>query len=85
MPVSQSWAEGRPGVGRILAIGLLAGSIRPKGYLTVTYTLRETPATETTTPPDPIDQIRRLGDLRAAGLISDTEYETKRADLLNRI
>ena len=36
-PISQSWSEGRPGVGRVLAIGLLANSIRPNGYLTVTY------------------------------------------------
>jgi hypothetical protein len=36
-PVSQSWADGRPGVGRALVIGRLATAIRPDGTLTVTY------------------------------------------------
>jgi hypothetical protein len=36
-PISQSWADGRPGIGRVFAIGLLANSIRPEGILTVTY------------------------------------------------
>ena len=36
-PASQSWAEGSPGVGRVLAIGLLAFAARPKGTLTVMY------------------------------------------------
>lgn len=36
-PVSQSWADGRPGAGRILSLGLLAGAMRPDGTLTVTY------------------------------------------------
>ncbi len=46
---SQSWAEGRPGVGRVVAIGLLASSIRPPGALTVTYQ-RTLPATPTPVP-----------------------------------
>lgn len=37
MPVAQSWADGRPGLGRVLALGLLASSMRPNGALTVTY------------------------------------------------
>ena len=36
-PVAQSWADGRPGIGRVMMIGELAESIRPKGALTVTY------------------------------------------------
>lgn len=36
-PLSQSWADGRPGAGRVLALGLLANSVRPDGSLTVTY------------------------------------------------
>lgn len=36
-PVSQSWGEGRPGVGRVLAIGLFATAIKPAGFLTVIY------------------------------------------------
>jgi hypothetical protein len=36
-PVSQSWAEGRAGLGRTLAFGLYANVIRPNGFLTVTF------------------------------------------------
>ena len=36
-PVSQSWADGRPGAGRVLMLGLLAGAMKPDGTLTVTY------------------------------------------------
>ena len=36
-PISQSWSEGRPGVGRVLMIGVASLVIRPKGFLTVTY------------------------------------------------
>lgn len=35
---SQSWGEGRPGVGRVVALGLFANSIRPDGALTVMWT-----------------------------------------------
>ena len=31
------------------------------------------------------DQLRRLGELRAEGLISDAEFEQKRAELLQRL
>lgn len=47
VPVSQSWAEGRPGIGRYLLMGIDATVIRPKGYLTVTY---RRAAKETTVP-----------------------------------
>ncbi len=43
VPISPSWAEGRPGLGRVLAIGLLANSIRPEGTLTVTYKAADEP------------------------------------------
>jgi hypothetical protein len=36
-PLSQSWADGRAGTGRVLMLGLAANSIRPDGTLTVTY------------------------------------------------
>lgn len=39
VPVSQSWADGRPGVGRMLAIGVFSLAARPNGTLTVTYRL----------------------------------------------
>ena len=46
-PISQSWAEGRPGVARVLMIGLFASMIKPKGFLTVTYALRQDAALST--------------------------------------
>lgn len=44
-PTSQSWSDGRPGIGRVLTIGLLAGQLRPDGSLTVTYQRRDATAT----------------------------------------
>ena len=35
-PTSQSWGEGRPGIARVLTLGLASMAIRPKGFLTVT-------------------------------------------------
>ena len=40
-PVSQSWAEGRPGAARLFSLGAAASVIKPKGFLTVTYVMRE--------------------------------------------
>jgi hypothetical protein len=40
-PISQSWAEGRPGVARVIAIGVFSTAIRPAGFLTVTYRREE--------------------------------------------
>lgn len=39
-PVSQSWADGRPGVKRVMALGVFALAARPPGTLTVTYERR---------------------------------------------
>jgi putative oligomerization/nucleic acid binding protein len=85
-PIAQSWGEGRAGAARVFMIGEFANTIRPNGYLTVTYKLG-VPAGAEHTPaaPDPIEQIRRLGELRDAGLVTDAEYEAKRLDLLGRI
>ena len=90
VPVSQSWAEGRPGVGRVLMIGEAAGMLKPNGFLTVTYSLQERitmplGASAPATAPDPIDQIRRLAELRDAGLVSPEEFEAKRIELLARL
>jgi Short C-terminal domain len=35
--------------------------------------------------PDPVGQIQRLAQLRDEGLLSEAEYEAKRAELLDRI
>jgi hypothetical protein len=38
-------------------------------------------------PPDPdvLEQLRKLGELREAGVLTDAEFETKKAELLGRI
>lgn len=38
-----------------------------------------------TSSPDPLEQIQRLAELRDQGVLSETEYEAKRAELLGRI
>lgn len=44
------------------------------------------PATQTLTPArDPLDQIRQLGELRDAGVITSEEFETKKTELLSQI
>jgi hypothetical protein len=35
--------------------------------------------------PDPIEQLKRLGELRDAGVVTDAEFEAKKADLLSRL
>jgi hypothetical protein len=39
------------------------------------------------TPPNPdvLEQLRRLGDLRKAGVLTDAEFEAKKAELLGRL
>ena len=34
---------------------------------------------------EPVEQLRKLGELRDAGVLTDAEFETKKADLLSRI
>ena len=38
-------------------------------------------------PPDPdvLEQLRKLGELRDAGVLTDAEFATKKAELLGRI
>ncbi|NCD19681.1 MAG: hypothetical protein EOL89_06830, partial [Actinobacteria bacterium] len=35
--------------------------------------------------PDPIDQLRRLGELRDAGVVTPDEFEAKKAEMLRRL
>lgn len=35
--------------------------------------------------PDPIEQLRRLGELRDAGVLTDEEFAAKKADILSRL
>ena len=34
---------------------------------------------------DPLDQLRRLGELRSAGVLTEAEFEAKKAEILARI
>ena len=34
---------------------------------------------------DPMEQLRKLGELRDAGVLTDAEFETKKAELLARL
>jgi hypothetical protein len=48
------------------------------------------PAPQAAAPPqvaaaDPIEQLRKLGELRDAGIVTDAEFEAKKADLLSRM
>jgi hypothetical protein len=36
-------------------------------------------------PPDPLDEIRRLAELRDRGILTDQEFEAKKAELIGRI
>ena len=38
-------------------------------------------------PPDPdvLEQLRKLGELRKAGVLTDAEFEAKKAELLGRL
>ncbi|MDX6359659.1 MAG: hypothetical protein QOH37_2713, partial [Nocardioidaceae bacterium] len=34
---------------------------------------------------DPMDQLRKLGELRDAGILTDEEFSTKKAEILKRL
>ena len=57
--------------------------IRSKGSLTVTFRQLKSVAIEP--PSDVFDQLRKLGDLRDAGVLTASEFEAKKAELLGRI
>jgi hypothetical protein len=35
--------------------------------------------------PDPIDQLRKLGELRDAGILTSAEFDAKKAEILARM
>ena len=75
------------GIGLILIIVLLAS--KPPGYLTVIYERRATageragPANDRV--PDVKPALAHLESLRSEGIVTDTEYATKRAEILARL
>jgi hypothetical protein len=82
VPQTQSGDRGHIHIGRLLATGglsVLAGEagVRSRGALTVTFAKRATPPDKTLS--DPMDQLRRLGELRDAGILTSEEFESKKA------
>jgi len=45
---------------------------------------RHTNQQTTAAPPDAMDQLRKLADLHRAGIVSNAEFEAKKADILRR-
>ena len=43
------------------------------------------PPTSPSAGPDPLDQLRKLGELRDAGIVSAAEFDAKKAELLSRM
>jgi len=42
-------------------------------------------APETVVAPDPLEQLKKLGELRDAGILSEDEFSAKKADILSRM
>ena len=65
--------------------------VRVVGRIAVPPPLRPAPAALTARAaaprrsPDVLEQLRKLGDLRTAGVLTDAEFEAKKAELLDRI
>jgi hypothetical protein len=99
-PSSQSWApgqySGRDFLFALLLCFLLVGVfvfvymllVKPEGSLTVTFVLRSAAPVTPTETPSSIDMANRIGALAALrdrGIVTDAEFETKKAELLGRI
>jgi hypothetical protein len=87
MPASQSEDGGHIHAGRLLLTGglsVLAGSkgTRAKGSITVTFHKTQPAPTVVS---DPMEQLRKLGELRDAGVLTNAEFEAKKADMLGRL
>lgn len=97
-PVSQSWAQGQWGCGAwflalLLCLVLIGGLVflymlivKPDGTLTVTYELasRSTSAPAATRNQlSVLDRLARLDILHDSGVVTDQQYATKRAQLLD--
>ena len=101
MPQSTSATDGHINIGRTLARGLIFGAHRTKGKFTITYgrtpewmtahtnvmspPLAPTQATGPQPADDPLQKMMQLKGMLDAGLITESEYNTKKADLLSRM
>jgi hypothetical protein len=97
-PTTQSQDGGHVHAGRLIMTGglsILAGraGIRSKGDVTITFRKVATAApsapvnspSEIPREDDPIAKLRALADMRERGLISETDYEAKKTELLSRL
>lgn len=67
-------------VGWVILAYLVA--VKPPGELVVTYEYRPAPGRR---PAGPGERLRRLAELRDIGIVSEGEYEAKRADLVAQL
>jgi len=97
-PVSQSWAQGQWGCGAwlvalLLCFVLIGGLVflymlivKPNGTLTVTYELTSPSSSAPAATPNQLavlDRLARLDTLHDLGVVTDQQYATKRAKLLD--
>lgn|SRR6266540_1217279 len=54
-------------------------------YLTARYSTQSSYAQTTTSTADPMEQLRKLAELRDAGVVTPEEFEAKKAELLSRM
>jgi hypothetical protein len=47
--------------------------------------LQTSPVPPPAQPQDPMDQLRKLGELRDAGVLTNEEFESKKTDILSRL
>ena len=52
---------------------------------TQTAAVKSSAAPASEQPPDPVDQLERLGKLHAAGVLTDEEFSAKKAEILARL
>lgn len=77
---------GAAGNGSLAACGLecAAGNNGTRSS-SITVTFSKAQAIPVASGPDPMEQLRKLGELRDAGVVSDAEFEAKKAELLARL
>jgi hypothetical protein len=97
MPQSTSATDGHINIGRTLARGLIFGAHRTKGKFTITYgrtpewlaannkAVSQPSALAPQPTDDPLQKMKHLKGMLDEGLISESEYNTKKADLLSRM
>lgn len=54
-------------------------------YLTARYSTERPDAQTTMSPVDPMEQLRKLAEMKEAGIITQQEFDAKKAELLSRM